>query len=284
MKKFVWLVSYPKSGNTWFRMFLSNYLRNSQQPISLDNIENTSISSNAVDFEEEMALNPFELSVEEVDNYRPDFYRSLAKNAVGVNIYKKTHDAYTFNTDGYPIFPEDISFGAVYFVRNPLDVCVSYSNHSASEVSKTLKFILNRNAIVAGNKGGQLGQRLLSWGEHYKSWSEQTAIPVHIVRYEDMHQKPMETFGSIVKFLKLEYNEERLSRSIINSDFKLLKQMEKEQGFKERLQKCENFFWKGTIGNYKAYLTERQIEQIVSNSFEVMQLLGYIDSKGELTV
>ena len=284
MKKLVWLVSYPKSGNTWFRMLMANYFNNSEKPIPLDKIESTPLSSSAIEFEEEMALNPFELTMEEVDNYRPAFYRNLANSVLGENFFKKTHDAFTYNTNGEPIFPADISFGAVYFVRNPLDICVSYANYCATKVEKMIMFILNKKARVEGNKCGQLGQKLLSWDEHYKSWNEQDSIPIHPVRYEDMLQKPVETFGSIVKFLNLEYDEERLSRSIINSDFKLLRQMEKEQGFIERPRHCESFFWKGTIGNYRSYLSEDQIQLIVNNFREVMLKLNYIDNKGNLTI
>ena len=32
MGKIVWLASYPKSGNTWLRAFLHNFLRNPEDP------------------------------------------------------------------------------------------------------------------------------------------------------------------------------------------------------------------------------------------------------------
>jgi hypothetical protein len=60
-----------------------------------------------------------------------------------------------------------------------------------------------------------------------------------------MLQNTVETFGEIVRFLELKYDEERLIRSIHNSDFKQLQEMEREKGFKERMQKSKQFFWKG---------------------------------------
>lgn len=286
MKNIVWLVSYPKSGNTWFRMFLANYLSNARQPLPLDKIEETPIASSAIDFEEETGLNSFELTPEEVDLYRPDMYRNLSKQGENIHswLYKKTHDAYTLNANKKPIFPADVTMGAVYFVRNPLDVCISYANHNASEISETVDLIQNRDATIGRKRNGQLRQILLSWQDHYKSWNEQNSIPIHTVRYEDMQQKPMEVFGSIIKFLQLEYNEDRLNRAITNSDFKLLQQMEHEQGFKEKMQKAKSFFWKGTIGNYRNYLAEDQINQIVDSSYETMTQLGYIDKNDTLTV
>jgi hypothetical protein len=286
VKNIVWLVSYPKSGNTWFRMFLANYLKNRAGPVSLEEIESTPISSNAVDFEEVIGLNPFELTTDEVDFYRPDLYRLLSEEAekTGEPSYKKTHDAYTQNKNGEPLFPEEVSKSAVYFVRNPMDVCVSYANHSTKEIPNTLAFLLNEEASVAGNKSGQLRQMLMSWESHIKSWNDQILIPVHFVRYEDMLQKPVETFGGIVLFLELEYQEERLEQAIRHSDFKLMQQMEQENGFKERLQQSRSFFWKGKIGNYREHLSEEQIQRIVEYNYDTMKEFGYIDEEGNLTV
>lgn len=286
MSNIVWLVSYPKSGNTWFRMFLANYLKNSTEAIPLQEIQSASISSNAVDFEDTIGLNPFEMTPEEVDLYRPELYRLLSKEIKnsGLPVYKKTHDAYTINKDGNPLFPEDISRCSVYFVRNPLDVCVSYANHSTGEIANTVKFIMDEGATLSGKRNGQLRQILLSWKNHVQSWKNQNLISILFVRYEDMLQKPLETFGAIVSFLDLEYDEDRLQRAIIHSDFKLLQQMEQKKGFNEKMQLCKNFFWKGKIGNYRDYLSKDQINQIVEYDYDTMKEFGYIDKEGRLTV
>jgi len=286
MKNIVWLVSYPKSGNTWFRMFLANYMKNDLNPATLEEIELTSIASNAIDFEEIIALNPFELTADEVDLYRPDVYRALSEEAQknGETIYKKTHDAYTLNKNNESLFPKEVSKCAIYFVRNPLDVCVSYSNHSVKEIQNTIALLLNEEASLAGKKSGQLRQILMSWKSHVQSWNNQIMIPVHFIRYEDMIKMPIETFGSIVNFLELEFEKERLEKAILNSDFKILQQMEQGNGFRERLQNCKQFFWKGKIGNYRDYLSEEQINRIVDYNYDTMRQFGYIDEEGRLTV
>lgn len=286
MKNITWLASYPKSGNTWFRIFLANYLSNSDNPISLDEIEQTPIASSAIDFEEIVGLNPFELTADEVDLYRPDIYQTLSKEAKesGKILYKKVHDAYTLNAKGEPIFPDEATHCAIYFVRNPLDVCVSYANHSADNIENKANFILNEEASIAGKKSSQLRQILMSWESHINSWKNQNRIRTHFVRYEDMLQKPMETFGGIIQYLGLDYDQENLERAILFSDFKLLQQMEQENGFREKAQVCKSFFWKGKIGNYKKYLTEEQIEKIVNYNSETMKEFGYLDKEGNLTV
>ena len=286
MNNIVWLVSYPKSGNTWFRMFLANYLKNSVEPLTLQEIQSASISSSAVDFEDTIGFNPFEMTPEEVDLYRPEMYRLLSKvmKENGLPFYKKTHDAYTTNKDGEPLFPEEVSRCAVYFVRNPLDVCVSFANHSAEKIAKKTDFIINEEATLSGKRNGQLRQILLSWKNHIQSWKNQSLIPILFVRYEDMLQKPLETFGTAVRFLDLEYNEERLHKAIIHSDFKLLQQMEREKGFGEKMQLCQSFFWKGKIGNYRDFLSQEQIDRITDYNYDTMKEFGYIDINGNLTV
>ncbi|MEI6137645.1 MAG: sulfotransferase domain-containing protein [Mariniphaga sp.] len=283
MKNFVWLVSYPKSGNTWFRIFLSNYLNNRQTPVNLEEIESTPFAGNAALFEEMTGLNPFECTPEEVDYYRPDIYRMISKELEQIS-YRKAHDAYTLTTNGSPLFPEDCTKAAVYFIRNPLDVCVSYANHSANEVEKTIKLLLNERSYIAGKSNGQLRQMLLSWNSHVESWQNQTAIPIHFVRYEDMKRRPVEAFGSVIRFLGLEYDEERLVRAIGHSDFKLLRKMEEETGFQERLQKCKSFFWKGEIGNYHNYLSDNDIELIVDYCNGIMKKFGYLSADNKLEI
>jgi hypothetical protein len=285
-KNIVWLVSYPKSGNTWFRMFLANYLKNGIEPVSLEEIERAPIASSAVNFEESCSLNPFELSNDEVDLYRPDMYRFLSKNEdlkAGV-LYKKTHDAFTFNKHDLPLFPEEVSKGVVYFVRNPLDVCVSYANHSSSIIKTTLQLMINEKAQLSGRRTGQLRQQLFSWKNHVKSWQQQKQIPLHIVRYEDMKKNPVATFSSIINFLGIESGEERLQRAIHNSDFKLLQQMEQTNGFKEKPQLSKVFFREGKAGSYRKHLSEEQIQQLVEYNYDTMREFGYIDPQGNLTI
>lgn len=40
-----WLASYPKSGNTWFRIFLVNLLNKSNEPIDINTIHIGQIAS-----------------------------------------------------------------------------------------------------------------------------------------------------------------------------------------------------------------------------------------------
>jgi len=278
MKNVVWLASYPKSGNTWFRMFLSNLNSNDGAIKHLNEISKDGIASAASLFEDELALNPYELFDRELELFRPTVYRSFFQNEDRLNKiqYIKVHDAYIFNSDKEPIFPADISKCVLYFVRNPHDVCVSYANHGGSAIDVTYRALLNKNFITRSKIRGQIQQKYLSWGLHYQSWTKQTEIPVKVIRYEDMLSDPYNVFADAVKFIGLDYDLERIKRAVDNSSFDKLKKMEQTDGFVEKTAKAESFFWKGSAGYYKEYLTKEQIDTITDNFREEMEELGYI--------
>ena len=56
MKNIVWLASYPKSGNTWFRIFLSNLRSEKSVPIDIYEIKTDGIFSSNGIFEKQQAF------------------------------------------------------------------------------------------------------------------------------------------------------------------------------------------------------------------------------------
>ena len=283
MTNTVWLASYPKSGNTWFRMFLANYLSDRDRPATLEEIQRTHIASDARFFEVQTGLNPFEMKPEQVDLYRPFLYQREAAMAIEegtLPLFKKTHDAYTINSRGEPLFPEQISLGAIYFIRNPLDVCASFANHNVQPVERTVQFMLNENAFLAGKRDGQLRQLMGTWSNHVQSWHQQQRIPVHTARYEDMVMQPVQTFTDIARFAGLETDPERVATALEYCRFDVLQQQEQEMGFGEKTQGCNAFFWKGKVGHYREALSSEQVDALVEANKTSMQQFGYLHPDG----
>jgi Sulfotransferase domain. len=264
-------------------MFLTNYLQRSTTPIRLSGIHSDDNANITSSFEDLMGLDTLDLTPNELDLYLPTYY-SIVSSQKPTIVYKKVHNAYYINSAGSPIFPTEISKCALYFIRNPLDVAVSYSNHTSLPIDEIVQLLLNEDCRIGGKYSIHLLQRLYSWVGHVESWCNQKSIKTHVVRYEDMLTAPLETFSGIVDFLGFEKDQERVKTSIHNCEFKVLREMEDKDGFGERTSKCKNFFWKGTSGNYKNHLTAKQIEQIVEYCFEPMKRFGYLDSNGNLTV
>lgn len=101
MSNIVWLASYPKSGNTWFRIFLTNLLAEQNQPIDINQLGDTPIASSRWIFDETVGIPAAELTHEEIDHLRPALYRHLSDHAKET-LFLKIHDAYTLLDNGTP--------------------------------------------------------------------------------------------------------------------------------------------------------------------------------------
>ena len=277
-KNIYWLASYPKSGNTWFRIFLSNYLSDSDKPVSINEINTGTIASSRVAFDDLSALPSSELKAEEIDVLRPEIYRRMSLEQEGVSFHK-AHDAYLQTLNNEPLFPAEVSAGAIYFVRNPLDVAISFANHLSMSIDDTIDR-MNDNDFglsFSGKKiSKQLRQKLLSWSNHYLSWTEQKSISVLVLKYEDMLEKTEESFKKAVKFLNLELDETKLKKAIKYSSFDFVKKQEEKEGFQEKPKKAKSFFNKGKSGNWQDVLTDEQINKIINSHYDVMKKLGYL--------
>ena len=138
----VWLASYPKSGNTWFRVFLNNLFSDSPLAVHINDLTLTTISSNRSIIDSYLGLHSSELTAEEIDNLRPQVYERFSEEQEGA-AYVKTHEAWTLNSRGNPIFTEEITKGVVYIIRNPLDIAISYSFHNNEPIDNTISILNN---------------------------------------------------------------------------------------------------------------------------------------------
>ena len=111
-----WLASYPKSGNTWFRIVLANLLK--QGPIDINQFSTGKIASSRPWIEEALGFDSAYLTHDELDQLRPGIYTWLGET-LSEPAYHKIHDAYTFVNDT-PLLPKAGCLGALYFIRNSL--------------------------------------------------------------------------------------------------------------------------------------------------------------------
>ncbi|MBN2682138.1 MAG: sulfotransferase domain-containing protein [Bacteroidales bacterium] len=276
-KNIIWLASYPKSGNTWFRVFLSNLLLDSKEPVSINQLEKTPIASARNIFDEITGLSSGELSFEETDLLRPDVYREYANSEDGLR-FLKVHDAYTFLPDGKPMIPESVTKSAIFFIRNPLDVAVSFAHHSSSSTENMVKAMNNTNYAFCSKTDrihNQLRQKLLTWSEHVESWTSNIPFPVLVLKYEEMLDNTYETFEKAVKFIGLEKNRQQIEKALEFSRFDVLKSQEEKEGFKEKAPDAEKFFRKGKSGSWKSELSGELAMEIQHNHAEVMKKYGY---------
>jgi aryl sulfotransferase len=138
----VWLASYPKSGNTWFRMLVANLAAAGGKPADINDLqERSGIASARGPFDHLMLIDSGLLTHDEIDCLRPRVYEELARGADDDEYdapqntprvrFVKVHDAYTLTPIGEPLLAgRRGGSGAIVIVRDPRDVAPSLANHN----------------------------------------------------------------------------------------------------------------------------------------------------------
>lgn len=275
--RIVWLASYPKSGNTWTRIVLGQLLGVAKQGGDINDLAcRDGIASSRADFDDIVGVNAAELSLEQVDSLRSRVYERLSQEAER-QLFLKVHDAYLPSPTGEPMFPLLATRGVVHIVRNPLDVAVSLSHHTTSNLTKTIRSLCDVNQAWCARSNrlhDQLRQRLLDWSGHTASWLN-SPLPRLTVRYEDMLAHPHACFGRIARFCGLEVTGDAIERAVETSRFERLRELEAKSRFGEAPRGVSRFFREGRAGAWKDALTPGQVAEIVTSQGAMMRKMGY---------
>ncbi len=276
----VWLASYPKSGNTWTRAFLTSYcLPKSDLPM-LERIGWISMVNSRPKFDIQMGIASVDLRGDEILEHRRTYHEHLSSNAQKVT-YFKVHDSYFRTRSGEPLFGPKATRLAVYIVRHPFDVAVSYANHSSCPVDESIACMndpyqdLPQGATFCAT---QFADRLDSWSNHVLSWLDQRDVPVFWMRYEDMKKDPCGEFTRLVQAIGLPLDPVRVQAACADAAFDKLQEEERREGFKEKMIGCKTFFNQGETGSGRRLLSDAQKKLLTFNHGDVMTRLGYLDT------
>ncbi len=263
----VWLASYPKSGNTWVRAFLHNYIVNTDTPHSINALVNFSVAECAAAFYGPDAAG---LSTLEVQRRRPAVHEQLTRLHRDL-VFVKTHNA-NLAMHGVPLCTPARTMGAVYIVRDPRDVALSYAAFAGKSVDEIIDFMATPGASN-GTSATQVFELLGAWSEHALSWvAAQRRL---LVRYEDLLAEPEKYFARIIRFIGTgEVDAARLLRAISFSGFDILAGQESAEGYRAA-GGAEKFFRAGKSGQWRARLSPAQVQKIEAAHGAVMQKFGY---------
>ncbi len=271
-RKIYWLASYPKSGNTWIRMFLNAYV--TRFPIKLNSAYQCVISDLKPEIYQMMMPRPItELDLSEQFMYHQGALLNLIKLTNTIDICVKTHNAKVI-VDGVHLIPPKISGSAIYIIRDPRDIVISQSYHFDITLDKAVSQLADESRAVQSIFN--LHHMLMSWSKHVISWTvENTNVPVTVFKYEDMLLHTINCFKEILNALTIPFEEDRFEFALKESSFSNLQKMENEQGFSET-GKRGKFFRVGKKGQWKKTLSKKQITQIESDHHEMMVKYGYL--------
>lgn len=273
----VWLASYPKSGNTWTRAFLHNLVHvtsGQTRAQKINELDRFSVGSAIKPLFEEVV--GFDLTDEhraEVAAARSKVQQRMADAVEGL-VFVKTHQAIVIDRE-HPTINFAVTAGAIYIVRNPLDVAISYAHHLGKPIDFAIDFMNMKNAETSVTEK-QVYEVYGSWSQHVLSWTRKPHPAIYVMRYEDMLNEPGKTFGALARHLLFRPSDEQLADAIDRSSFERLREQEEKAGFQERPEKAERFFREGRAGQWKEILTSEQIQRIVDAHGEQMQRFGYL--------
>jgi len=236
----IFLVSFPKSGNTWTRFLLAN-LRFPDQPATWANINR--------------------LIPDPTVTTKRDFDRMPRPRII------KSHECFD------PRYPR-----VVYIVRDPRDVVVSqYHYHrkirKIEDDSPMEKFVTR---FLAGETcpHGSWGQNVSTW----LTTSEGNPRFL-LLRYEDLVADTARELAKVVAFLDLSAGPERIAQAVERSSADRMRQLEKRQPDKNELMKGSrkdlSFVRAAGSGGWRSDLPAPMVARIEAAWGSLMQHLGY---------
>ena len=283
---FIWLASYPKSGNTLVRSLLASYF------FSKDGIYNFSLTKNIKQFPILKLFEDLGIDITNENEVIANYIRvQQSFNKKESTQFLKTH-SYLFNIENNAFTDLNNSLGVIYIIRDPRNVVTSYANHFSMSVDESTNCLINKwvfsGNINSFNYAEQTTLYSGTWASNYKSWkSFKSQGKYLLIKYEDLINKKEEMLLKMLKFIyklnkkNFEIDKVKFKNVINSTSFERMKALEKEVGFNEskvnnKTGKKITFFNLGKKNDWKKIISPT-IKEKIENAFkEEMEELGYL--------
>ena len=264
MSALFFLASYPRSGNTYVRVLLANYLSGKSVPVKLADLPWLAKGEHIEALWRNITgAAPQDRSFEQEWRGRTAYFDLLRAASPSQPLLVKTH---TVNTviGGEPAFPYNPQDRAIYIVRHPCDVAVSWADFYGVSLDRAVDDLLSNGRYIRGipHHGYELTG---SWGQHVMSWTNDAAVsPALVLRYQDLCLSPSRQLERLASFLGLAVAPDRIDRAVAFSGFKRLQRDEAENGFAEAPANATSgrFFREGRAGQWSEVMSRSQIDRL----------------------
>ena len=282
----IWLASYPKSGNTMVRSLLSAYLFTKDGNFNFETLKNISLFPDLTFFEK------LGVDVSKDDEVLKNYIRAQEeinkKNKKSITFLKTHSTLHSINNHKFTNYQN--TYGAIYIVRDPRSVVLSYANHNQITIEQAAKALKSfkvlggvKNSNIAADRGlTHVG----SWSSHYNVWKEfQKTNRYLLIKYEDLVTDTKKTFLKILNFIYILGNakhvvdQDKLNNAINTTSFENLQKLEKTTFFDEAKKinnKYVTFFKYGPKNDWKKNLSNEVIGNIETEFKTEMKELGYL--------
>ena len=281
----VWLASYPKSGNTWVRSFLSSLMYKED---GLADLNSMSISQYPLRVH-------FKGSVNEFDNLKLLSEKWISSQDFlnldnEIKFFKTHHVMCNFGKNSFTNYEN--TFGVIYIVRDPRNVITSILNYySKKNYEEAKEFLFDEGKIIGVDlskkyeyeNDNSIITLISSWKNHYNSWKNFKKNFL-LIKYENLINNERNEFLKIRNYLEekldLKFSDSKFDKAISSNSFSKLKKIEETEGFSENVKINSkpdvNFFNLGPENNYKNLLDEKISKEIEKMFYSEMKELGYI--------
>jgi hypothetical protein len=235
------LVSFPRSGNTWTRFLVCNLI-NPDDPVNFAQLESR---------------------IPEIYDVTDRNLRAFPRPRI-----IKSHECFD------PRYKK-----IVYIVRDPRDVLISYYEFQLKR--RVIPDELSLEEFVPRFMESEIEPKTGSWRDHVVSWTATRGGQKNflLLRYEDMLADTQKESTKIASFLGLDSSPERIARAVALSSADRMRKLEKEQSrqWKEtkKTRQDKPFVRKAASGGWKTILSEKSVVQIESAWGDVMRSAGY---------
>ena len=277
---FIWLASYPKSGNTLVRAMLASYFFSSNGNFNFD------LLINIRQFPANHFFKKFGININDDNEILKNYIEAQSRinNKSSVQ-FLKTHSSFNKFND-YSFTSLDVTLGDIYIIRDPRTLIESLSRHYQCSIEQSLDYML-KGLLLKRNKDHPM-TIVGSWLENYKSWKSLNFDNRYmLVKYEDLIEKKEETFVKILKFIQklskssVLINPKKIENILESTTFENMQKLEKKFGFKE--SPVDNntgeriaFFKVGPKNKYKKVIDSKIIDKIETSFFKELKDLGYL--------
>ena len=281
----IWLASYPKSGNTWVRSFLSSLMYKKDGAADLNSMP---ISQYPLRVHFKGLVNEFDninlLSKKWISSQ--DFLNLDNK----IKFYKTHHVMCNFGKNSFTNYQN--TFGVIYIVRDPRNVITSILNYySKKNYEEAKEFLFDEGKIIGVDlskkneyeNDNNIITLISSWKNHYNSWKNFKKNFL-LIKYENLINNERNEFLKIRNYLEeklnLKFSDKKFDKAISSNSFSKLKKIEETEGFSENVKINSkpdvNFFNLGPENNYKNLLDKKISKEIEKKFYSEMKELGYI--------
>ena len=180
----IWIASYPKSGNTYLRSFISSYYFSKKGKFNFDLLLNI-LQFPSVKFTKKKINSELEASQNWIYNQHQFFSGDKVH-------FIKTHSSLD-QYNGNSFTSKNLTSGAIYIVRDPRNLITSMTHHYSLSYEKAYSVLIDDNQkLLEKSRDDDYSNFtfLGSWSNHYKSWKNSRNFQTLFLKYEDLeHDK-----------------------------------------------------------------------------------------------